>query len=140
MGEIVEFPKLESVSLLFTYGTLMRGQLRHAVLEREIFEGEGYIRGGELFDTGHGFPALMLDRSGLVWGEVYRVVHPGVWVALDRIEAGLYGREVRKIWIPEKPPSLREQPAQVYVADAKVFAPQTLTRIPGGRWNNRADA
>jgi gamma-glutamylcyclotransferase (GGCT)/AIG2-like uncharacterized protein YtfP len=58
---------------LFVYGTLKRGfanerELAHAVFERVAATAPGHA----LYDLG-AYPALVLEGSGVVQGEVYRV-------------------------------------------------------------------
>jgi gamma-glutamylcyclotransferase (GGCT)/AIG2-like uncharacterized protein YtfP len=134
---------IEPTDYLWTYGTLQRGESRNQVLDGEVFEGEGYLTEGQLFDTHYGLPALFVGPKfrGTVWGEVYRIVHPAIWATLDRIENGLYFRVARRVTIPSKPPSQRQPLCQLYVANPDVFVPEALTPIPNGRWRNSdADA
>jgi gamma-glutamylcyclotransferase (GGCT)/AIG2-like uncharacterized protein YtfP len=73
----------------FFYGTLMRGfdrRQRAGIDEgRLAYLGRGYIK-ATLFDLGI-YPAAVPDPEGRVWGEVYRMLEPGmVLPALDTIE------------------------------------------------------
>jgi gamma-glutamylcyclotransferase (GGCT)/AIG2-like uncharacterized protein YtfP len=74
--------------LVFFYGTLMTpfnrtGQLR--VDEHLLFLGRGTIAGA-LFDVGI-YPAAVPASDALVWGEVYRMMHPAIVLqALDEFE------------------------------------------------------
>ena len=129
---------IEPTDYLFTYGTLLRGGPRSQVLQYEAFEGEAYITDAQLFDTGHGFPAIFVGREGMVWGEVYRIVHPSTWATLDRIENGLYERVARRVHLPGKAPMARHPLAQLYVGKPEIFRPETLKLIAGGRWNANA--
>lgn len=70
--------------LLFTYGTLMRGYALHPVLARgATFLGEARVR-GRLLDLGR-YPGLV-DGSGTVRGELYRIDDPELLAAIDREE------------------------------------------------------
>ena len=132
------FPRLaqqESSDLLFTYGTLMRGQPRHFALGESVFEGEANLRGFLLYDTGYGFPAI-LEGKGVVQGEVYKIVNPSIWRMLDRLENGLYYRENVLVHIPSKAPNGRHVLVQTYVGSAKVFRAEQLRLIKDGRWEN----
>ena len=78
-------------ALLFAYGTLMRGHPLHRLLEgRARFVGTGAVR-GRLYDLGR-YPAAVPDGTGSVRGEVYRMVDPALWTALDSAEGPRYDR------------------------------------------------
>lgn len=79
-------------SLLFVYGTLMRGLSLHRLLEgRAEYVGLARVA-GRLFDLGP-YPAAVRDPSGEVTGEVYRIAGPALWTALDSAEGPQYHRE-----------------------------------------------
>jgi gamma-glutamylcyclotransferase (GGCT)/AIG2-like uncharacterized protein YtfP len=79
-------------SLLFVYGTLMRGFSLHRLLQgRAEYVGPGQV-GGRLFDLG-AYPAAVRDPGGTITGEVYRVVGSSLWTALDSAEGPQYHRE-----------------------------------------------
>lgn len=132
---LIEMPRRdggEPTDLLFTYGTLCRGQSRNYILETEVFKGEAYIAQAHLWDTGYGFPALTLSAEGdQVWGEVYQIIHRQLWADLDRIENGLYDRSIHKVIIPGS----RGVLAQVYIAGSALMAGK-LAPIPSGRWSS----
>ena len=70
--------------LLFAYGTLMRGYVRHRLLgPRAERVGDGRVR-GQLLDLG-AYPGLVTG-AGAVRGEVYRLPDPQVLPAIDREE------------------------------------------------------
>jgi gamma-glutamylcyclotransferase (GGCT)/AIG2-like uncharacterized protein YtfP len=71
-------------TLLFAYGTLMRGYSRHRVhSSASTFVGEGSV-GGRLLDL-RGYPGLVAG-AGRVRGEVYRLDDPELLPVLDREE------------------------------------------------------
>ena len=71
-------------TLLFAYGTLMRGYGLHAVLARRATAvGEGTAR-GRLLDLGR-YPGLV-EGAGRVRGEVYRLDDAELLPVLDREE------------------------------------------------------
>jgi Uncharacterized conserved protein len=77
--------------LLFVYGTLMRGFRLHRLLAgRTEYLGEGVVP-GLLFDLGS-YPAALRGAGGSIRGEVYRLLDPGLWVALDSAEGSQYHR------------------------------------------------
>jgi len=82
---------VDAESLLFVYGTLMRGFRLHALLEgRANSVGDGEVA-GLLFDLGR-YPAALRDGGGVIHGEVYRLTDPGLWRALDSAEGSQYHR------------------------------------------------
>lgn len=71
--------------LLFAYGTLKRGGKYHDYLEEAELVEERAIAKGTLYDTGMGYPALVLSGTNPVEGEIYDI--PDVlWPALDYLE------------------------------------------------------
>ena len=71
--------------LLFAYGTLKQGGKYHCYLEEAELVEEQATAKGTLYDTGMGYPAMVLSDSGQVEGEIYEI--PDVlWPALDYLE------------------------------------------------------
>lgn len=78
-------------TLLFVYGTLMRGFPLHALIEGRVdFVGEGEVA-GLLFDLGR-YPAALRNGAALIRGEVYRLTDSGLLRALDSAEGSRYHR------------------------------------------------
>lgn len=75
--------------LVFVYGTLRKHQYYHDLLQGSELVAEQCWTAGRLFDTGYGYPALVHDDRGQVYGEVYRVSDE-VLAKLDELE-GYYG-------------------------------------------------
>ena len=67
---------------MFAYGTLMTGFSRRHLLGDAHLEGEGRVR-GSLYDFGE-YPGVVLDDTGWVVGELYRV--PDLAARLGRID------------------------------------------------------
>jgi gamma-glutamylaminecyclotransferase len=79
--------------LVFTYGTLLQGEVNHHLLARARFVAEGRTEPCfELFDLGS-FPAMSTGGETAVLGEVY-AVDEATLVRLDRLEGhpGFYQR------------------------------------------------
>jgi gamma-glutamylcyclotransferase (GGCT)/AIG2-like uncharacterized protein YtfP len=72
-----------SSALLFAYGTLMRGYVRHHFLAGATLVSAGHVR-GRLLDL-RGYPGL-IEGAGRVRGEVYRLQDPELLPVLDREE------------------------------------------------------
>lgn len=71
--------------LLFAYGTLKRGGKYHCYLEEAELVEEQAVTKGTLYDTGMGYPAMVLSGTGQIEGEIYDI--PDVlWPALDYLE------------------------------------------------------
>ncbi len=80
-----------AVAGLFTYGTLMRGFRLHRLLAgRAQFLGRGRVK-GRIIDLGS-YPGALPDPGGTLHGEIYRVVDPALWAALDSAEGAQYHR------------------------------------------------
>jgi len=76
---------------LFAYGTLMHGFSRHHLLRGAAeLVGTGTVD-AQLLDLG-AYPAAIPDPRATVRGEVYRVLHAGVWTILDSAEGPQYDR------------------------------------------------
>jgi gamma-glutamylcyclotransferase (GGCT)/AIG2-like uncharacterized protein YtfP len=83
---------------LFTYGTLMTGFSRRALLGAPILEGHGRIR-GSLYHFGD-YPGVVLDDWGWVTGELYRVPDLAARLpALDREEWCDPADETRSLYV-----------------------------------------
>jgi gamma-glutamylcyclotransferase (GGCT)/AIG2-like uncharacterized protein YtfP len=76
---------------LFTYGTLMRDFRLHRLLTgRAELLGRGQVT-GRIIDLGS-YPGAVPDPAAIRHGEVYRVVDPALWAALDSAEGPQYHR------------------------------------------------
>ena len=127
--------------IVFVYGTLLRGEANHGLLDgAERLEAEARVR-GTLYDTGEGYPALILEEgggAGLVAGEIYAVDELTL-AALDALEdyfgpgdpRNLYERVETTVLVPGG-----ERRALVYVFPA-ARAAAGLRRIAGGDWRKR---
>ncbi|EMF46809.1 Butirosin biosynthesis protein BtrG [Planococcus halocryophilus Or1] len=71
--------------LLFVYGTLKQGGKYHCYLDEAELVEERATAKGSLYDTGMGYPAMVLSKDCQVEGEIYDI--PDVlWPALDYLE------------------------------------------------------
>jgi gamma-glutamylcyclotransferase (GGCT)/AIG2-like uncharacterized protein YtfP len=81
--------------LLFAYGTLMRGFVRHRFLgPRAVLLGEAHVRGA-LLDL-HAYPGLVAG-AGRVRGELYRLDDPEVLPVVDREEGYNFERRLTAV-------------------------------------------
>ena len=71
--------------LLFAYGTLKQGGKYHCYLEEAELVEEQATAKGILYDTGMGYPAMVLSDAGRIEGEVYDIPEV-LWPALDYLE------------------------------------------------------
>ncbi len=112
---------------LFVYGTLRRGGEAASVLEGAELIAPAAVAGG-LYDTGHGYPALVLAGGGKVLGEVWRCPAP-LLPRLDEYE-GVEERLFRRVGV-----EVRDWPCWAYVAGPKLARLLTADRrIPSGTW------
>ncbi len=81
-----------ATDLLFVYGTLMRGFALHRLIEDDAeLIGLGQVE-ARLLDLGP-YPAAVRDAGAAVRGELYRVLRPTLWRALDSTEGPQYHRQ-----------------------------------------------
>lgn len=71
--------------LLFVYGTLKTGGKYHSYLEEASLKAERATAAGTLYDTELGYPAMSLEGTGQIHGEVYDIPEV-LWPALDFLE------------------------------------------------------
>jgi gamma-glutamylcyclotransferase (GGCT)/AIG2-like uncharacterized protein YtfP len=79
-------------TLLFAYGTLMRGFALHRLLQRSRHVGDGTVA-GRLVDLG-AYPGALPDAHARIAGEVYAIDDAVTWSALDSAEGPQYHRGV----------------------------------------------
>jgi gamma-glutamylcyclotransferase (GGCT)/AIG2-like uncharacterized protein YtfP len=78
----------EPARLLFVYGALQRGGIRHHLLAREEFVGRDTVTGALYLHPCGAYPVLLPGDRTLP-GEVFRV-GPGAFERVARLEAGEY--------------------------------------------------
>lgn len=125
-----------SPTTLFTYGTLMRGQRSHDLLERRLrrVHGEAHVVGASLVQIDW-YPGLVLGSDGQVHGELYEVENvTAVLGELDQYEDfvgyeradSLYRRSLVAARTSTGPTLAW---TYIYLGDASAFP-----LIPTGRW------
>ncbi len=114
---------------VFVYGTLRPGDVRwHFLRPFVVDEGWPDTTGGELFDTGHDYPAAVFNDRGTIHGHTFALLAASAEQALrvlDEVEGivdGDYSRVVVR--------TARGVDAWAY-AGGEGF---TLTPIPSGDW------
>ncbi|SEQ56172.1 gamma-glutamylcyclotransferase family protein [Piscibacillus halophilus] len=70
---------------IFVYGTLRHNERNHGLLKDSTLISQQAWTAGRLIDTGHDYPALLLDSDELVYGEIYEV-DDGVLAKVDELE------------------------------------------------------
>lgn len=87
---------------IFVYGTLMKGEHNHFILENENvkYVGEGSLWGYELYAVTKSFPAVLRNGDKAVKGELY-YVEEDVLATLDNLECEgyMYNREVAYAYV-----------------------------------------
>ena len=88
--------------LVFTYGTLMKGQRAHNSFGEMEFFADGILRDYGLYEAG-GFPAAVPVDGFSVYGEIYEV-DENILSELDRYESegSLYIRRLLEIEVGPK--------------------------------------
>jgi gamma-glutamylcyclotransferase (GGCT)/AIG2-like uncharacterized protein YtfP len=117
---------LAAVHWLFVYGTLMPGRLRWPHVAGVVAETRPATVTGTLYDTGRGYPALLLTGSSAVEGVLLGVRDEdaqSVLTLLDEVEGPEY-RRARVTTADGTPASTYE-----WVGDPNGFA------VLAGRWD-----
>jgi gamma-glutamylcyclotransferase (GGCT)/AIG2-like uncharacterized protein YtfP len=85
---------LRSVRSLFVYGTLMPGRLRWPLIAADVVRQLPSAIPGTLYDTGHGYPALVVGGDRRVPGWLLQLSEraPTVLEELDVVEGPHYRR------------------------------------------------
>ncbi|WP_019415742.1 gamma-glutamylcyclotransferase [Paenisporosarcina sp. TG20] len=88
---------------LFVYGTLLRGESNHHVLEGATLLFEGIKIQAKMYDTNIGYPAIELEEGSTIVGEVYEI-QEYIWSSLDALEGytgnpltDMYSKEIVKV-------------------------------------------
>ncbi|PSL40009.1 gamma-glutamylcyclotransferase (GGCT)/AIG2-like uncharacterized protein YtfP [Planomicrobium soli] len=77
---------------LFVYGSLKRGGKYHCYLDEATLIAEHAVAKGVLYDSGLGYPAIVLSGSDDIIGEIYDIPDE-LWPALDDLEGYTGGAE-----------------------------------------------
>ncbi|PYZ95116.1 gamma-glutamylcyclotransferase [Salipaludibacillus keqinensis] len=77
---------------VFVYGTLRKNESNHGLLKRAKLVSQQAKLKGSLFNTGQGYPALMLKGESYVYGEIYNV-DDNILANLDVLEGYTPGRK-----------------------------------------------
>jgi gamma-glutamylcyclotransferase (GGCT)/AIG2-like uncharacterized protein YtfP len=117
---------------VFVYGTLRKGESNHHLLEKAERVAEQCWTYGEMYDTGHGYPAISQSNNSLIYGELYCVSDEELKhldVLEDYVEGGtdnLYNRNKQTIHT-----DTRTMEAFVYIANDYQLL---QTPITSGDW------
>jgi len=65
--------KDHATKLIFVYGTLRKHERNHRLLEGSVPVALQCWTEGMLYDSGFGYPAMVQEKSGRVYGELYEV-------------------------------------------------------------------
>jgi gamma-glutamylcyclotransferase (GGCT)/AIG2-like uncharacterized protein YtfP len=89
-----DLPCSGSMRWLFVYGTLMPGRLRWPLIAADVVRQRPSAIPGTLYDTGHGYPALVVGGDRRVPGWLLRLSEraPTVLEELDVVEGPHYRR------------------------------------------------
>ena len=132
---------ITSVTTLFVYGTLMRGEANHARFCADALTIEPAVTTGRLYHLPMGFPAMVEADNGQVFGEA--MTFPDLAAVLRqtdllegyhqlRPDSSMYRRIVVPVQIE---PSGRRVTAWTYIWNRAL--PQGATLLPTGRWSAR---
>ena len=127
------FYQMGKLNRVFVYGTLREHESNHGLLKNSECLAQQSWTNGILYDTGQGYPAMSLDKTKTVYGEVYEVDRKTL-KALDHLEdyygkgrVNLYDRITQTIYTDRG-----EMEAYVYVYSSTLG--KKLTEIEFGDW------
>ena len=88
---------------LFVYGTLLRKESNHQVLNGATLLYSGGMLQAKMYDTGNGYPAIELGEGSTIVGDIYEIPDH-MWLDLDELEGhtgdsttDLYSKEIVKV-------------------------------------------
>lgn len=121
---------------LYVYGTLMKDEVNHHLLQFSNRVEKRAVTNGFLVDTGSGYPALVESETEKTFGEVYQIVETDL-PSLDQLEgykspghlSNLYERKVQLV----KGESGKDYAAIVYVFEHD----EGMKVIQGNDWRQR---
>ncbi len=137
LGTVSPTLKTGTLDRLFAYGTLMTGLSRRPLLKGAVLEARGRMR-GTLHDLGE-YPGLVLEGTGWVLGELYRVPDMAKRLAaLDRAERYDPANESGSLFVRRRVAVLigdgSTREAWVYVLNDRGGSPGRGPRIDSGDW------
>lgn len=77
---------------VFVYGTLRMHESNHYLLASAKKVAEQAWTHGRLYDTGNGYPGMLMDKKERVYGEIYQVTEKEL-EELDELEGYIQGKE-----------------------------------------------
>ncbi len=114
---------------VFTYGTLMRGQIRHGVVENCRYLGDAILNDYGIKEVGS-YPAAIPMKNYKVYGEVYEV-DENTKAELDRIEGAGYLYDCKTVTVHSDLAGDIEALFYEYLQDTS----NMKTKLPFGKWN-----
>ncbi|WP_319404242.1 gamma-glutamylcyclotransferase family protein [uncultured Anaeromusa sp.] len=126
--------------LVFVYGTLQEGQANEKVAASYVQKRwRGRIKGRLYHLTDRGYPAVLLEEEGVVWGECLQLKQPEKALqALDALEEYFGPDDVRNEYDRRRclvcSDDGQEWKAYVYVWPQGKSLPKKTTVLPEGCW------
>ncbi|MDN7242577.1 gamma-glutamylcyclotransferase family protein [Planococcus sp. N028] len=118
---------------LFVYGSLKKGGKYDCYLEEATLIAEHAVANGVLYDSGLGYPAMVLSGAEKVIGDIYEIPDE-LWPALDDLEGYTGGAETdlfNKLTITVEADGEQVE-AIVYVAKNQKLL---KTKVASGVWD-----
>ncbi|MDD3156540.1 gamma-glutamylcyclotransferase family protein [Anaeromusa sp.] len=126
--------------LVFVYGTLQSGQANEAVAASYVQKKwRGRINGRLYHLADRGYPAVLLEEEGVVWGECLQLKNPEKALqVLDALEEYFGEDDTRNEYDRRRclvcSDDGQEWEAYVYVWPEKKALPRKTIVLPEGRW------
>lgn len=125
------FCHARAVHWLFVYGTLMPGRLRWPYVADVVTQRRPGVVAGTLYDTGSGYPALVLAGTGRVEGWLLGVADDRAGDVMDMLDE-VEGPDYRRA--PTTTDDGTEAVTYEYVGPVAAFA-----ELATGRWDSREE-
>ena len=130
------------VTHILVYGTLLRGEANHARFCADALTVEPASTRGRLYHLPAGFPAMVEDAEGAVYGEA--MTFPEIEAALakvDLLEGYRPGRPEHSLYLRRVQPVTLLRSGEAVAAYCYIWRgplPRGAVLIPSGRWVPRA--
>ena len=114
---------------VFTYGTLMKGQVNHHYVENSVYLCDAVLDGYGLKEEGY-YPCAIPMDGFKVYGEIYEVDEK-TKLDMDELEDVGYLYDCRNVTVHSNEYGDMEVLFYEYIEDTSMMK----TRVPDGKWN-----
>lgn len=126
-SQIIELLKVVDKNVIFTYGTLMKGNSNHLFIKDNEYLGDSILNNFCLLEINH-FPGAVYKKNYKVYGELYKVTDKEK-ENIDKLEGSLYTFQKELFYTDNS----------VYYAGYYEYSGKLNSniRLPYGKWTNK---